>query len=189
VPRDRADWFAIVEQIEAGDQTALLRLTGLVSSLLTRAGAYRSDPSQVDLVQEICIALVEAVRRKAIREPGAFVGYAWATVRNRWLKLLRSRERKDSRHSDRELADLGADDLEPAAARGGIDPSTRVDLERALGSLPPAERVAIEAIYLQGQSYEEAAQALDLPLGTLKRRQGSGLKRLRQAMQIDGRFP
>jgi RNA polymerase sigma-70 factor (ECF subfamily) len=188
VPRDRADWFAIVEQIEAGDQAALLRLTALVASLLTRAGAYRSDPGQSDLVQEICIALVEAVRRQAIRERGAFVGYAWATVRNRWLKLLRTRERKDSRHSDRELADLGAEDLEPGAALGGIDPGTRVDLERALGALPAPERLAIEAIYLRGQSYEEAAAALELPLGTLKRRQNSGLKRLRQTLQADGRF-
>lgn len=188
MPRDRADWFAIVEQIETGDQVALLRLTALVSSLLTRAGAYRSDPGQSDLVQEICIALVEAVRRQAIRDRAAFVGYAWATVRNRWLKLLRSRERKDSRHSDRELAELGAEDVEPGAARGGIDPGTRVDLERALGSLPPAERVAIEAIYLRGQSYEEAAETLDLPMGTLKRRQVSGLRRLRLAMQVDGGF-
>lgn len=188
MPRDRADWFAIAAQIEAGDQAALLRLTGLVSSLLTRVGAYRADSSHQDLVQEITVALIEGVRRGAIREPSAFVGYAWTTTRNRWLNLLRSRERREARQSDRAPEELGADDPAPEAQRAELDPGTRLDLERAFERLPGPERAAIAAIYLEGKSYEEAAKELGIPLGTLKRRQWNGLKLLRQCMQVDGSF-
>jgi RNA polymerase sigma-70 factor (ECF subfamily) len=188
VPRDRADWFAIAAQIEAGDAAALLRLTGLVSSLLMRVGAYRTDASHQDLVQEITVALLDGVRRGAIHEPSKFVGYAWTTTRNRWLNLLRSRERSEARPSDRPLEELGPDDPALEAQRHEIDPGTRLDLERAFERLPGPERAAIAAIYLEGRSYEEAAKELGVPLGTLKRRQWNGLKLLRQCMQVDGSF-
>ena len=50
--------------------------------------------------------------------------------------------------------------------------------------MPEREKNVIQAIYIQGHSYEEAAQQLGIPFGTLKRLQTQGLKLLRQKMQI-----
>src|SRR5262245_41806466 len=115
-----------------------MRLTGLVASLLTRMGAYRKDESHEDLVQETTMALIEAVRRGAIRDRSAFVGYAWTAVRNRWLNVVRARDRRGFRVDGSELHELAPADLEPGAPQAAepLDPGSRMDLERALGVLP-----------------------------------------------------
>ncbi len=69
-------------------------------------------------------------------------------------------------------ADVGAD---PAAGQ-----SLRIDLERALDSLPEAERVAIMHCFHLDLSHEEAAEVLHLPLGTLKSHVARGKARLRE---------
>jgi RNA polymerase sigma-70 factor (ECF subfamily) len=48
------------------------------------------------------------------------------------------------------------------------DVASRVDLERALATLSDGERAAIAACYYADLSHEEAAQALGIPVGTVK---------------------
>jgi RNA polymerase sigma-70 factor (ECF subfamily) len=188
--REPVDWFEVVAKLEAGDDAALLRLTDLVATLLARIGAYRSEEGMEDLIQEVSLALVQSVRRGAIAERDRFLAYAWSVARNRWINHLKARSRRRPGEPDIDPEELSAGDLAPGAGpeTEGRDPGMRIDLERALTALPDEERQVIEAVYLRGQSYAEAAQALGLALGTLKRRQSSGLRRLRERMQIDGSF-
>jgi RNA polymerase sigma-70 factor (ECF subfamily) len=190
MPREAVDWFEIVAKLEAGDDAALLRLTGLISSILARIGAYRGGDALEDLIQEVAMALVQSVRRGAIAERERFVGYAWSVARNRWINQVKAQQRRSSPAPAPDPGEVSAADLAPGApgAPAERDPGTRIDLERALARLPSEERVVIEAIYIQGQSYAEAAAALGVPLGTLKRRQWSGLRLLRESMQADGSF-
>jgi RNA polymerase sigma-70 factor (ECF subfamily) len=67
------------------------------------------------------------------------------------------------------------------------EPGDLLDLRRALATLPEKERLVIEAVYAEGQSYEEAAARLGMPLGTLKRLQTQGLRILRQSMGVVSR--
>ena len=48
------------------------------------------------------------------------------------------------------------------------DVVAKVDLERALATLSDGERAAIAACYYADLSHEEAAQALGMPVGTVK---------------------
>jgi RNA polymerase sigma-70 factor, ECF subfamily len=64
------------------------------------------------------------------------------------------------------------------------DLDVRLDLDRALGALPELQRRVVEAIFMRGYSYEEAAELVAVPLGTLKRAQTRGLAQLRQHMQV-----
>jgi RNA polymerase sigma-70 factor (ECF subfamily) len=48
------------------------------------------------------------------------------------------------------------------------DIAARVDLERAMACLSDGERAAIAACYYADLSHEEAAQALGIPVGTVK---------------------
>jgi DNA-directed RNA polymerase specialized sigma24 family protein len=64
------------------------------------------------------------------------------------------------------------------------DPGVRLDLDRALRSLSTLQRHAVEAIFLCGHTYEEAACVVKVPLGTLKRAQTRGLALLREHMEI-----
>lgn len=65
----------------------------------------------------------------------------------------------------------------------GADPSWHRDVERdvnwAIGQLPEPERVALIHCYQLDLSHEEAAQVLDVPLGTLKSHVLRGKMRLR----------
>jgi RNA polymerase sigma-70 factor (ECF subfamily) len=54
----------------------------------------------------------------------------------------------------------------------------RIVLEEALASLPIEQRAAVIAVDVQGLSVEEAAQALDIPVGTVKSRCARGRAKL-----------
>ena len=53
---------------------------------------------------------------------------------------------------------------------------------RALGTLPEAQRVALELAYFGGLSHSEIAERLEAPLGTVKGRIRQGMLRLRELL-------
>jgi RNA polymerase sigma-70 factor (ECF subfamily) len=78
----------------------------------------------------------------------------------------------------------------------GADPQAAFDLAQqaqclrlALTMLSPAERQAIETAYFSGLTHAETAVRLCVPVGTIKTRIRSGLKKLREAMAEEGRDP
>jgi len=58
--------------------------------------------------------------------------------------------------------------------------AVRETLDAALDRLPTREREVLVLVYLEGFSYEQAAAALNLSLGTVASRAGRGLQRLRE---------
>jgi RNA polymerase sigma-70 factor (ECF subfamily) len=79
---------------------------------------------------------------------------------------------------------------EPALDPGPLDRAeqswTSWRVHRALEELPPTERVVLELAYWQGLSQSEIAERLGIPLGTVKTRTRSGLRRL--ADLLEGEF-
>jgi len=70
------------------------------------------------------------------------------------------------------------------------DLASEVDRSRAaekvrgvLGSMPSAQRSALEMVYFQGLSHSEIADKTGEPLGTIKTRIRAGLMMLRKAFQ------
>ena len=87
--------------------------------------------------------------------------------------------------------DLVQDGLEPAhdglhAAPPEQDagPGLR-DLGRALAQLSEDQRQAVLLVGLEGLAYAEAAEVLDVPLGTVMSRLNRGRQRLRELMGAD----
>jgi len=78
----------------------------------------------------------------------------------------------------RDLRDLLVDEREPTPFDHAKGADLARDLEWALGQLRPEYRRLIVLRYQQDQAYEEIAEALDLPLGTVK----SHLHRARQEL-------
>lgn len=84
-------------------------------------------------------------------------------------------------------------ELEPQLPRLGERPRQTEDLElaaleRALGELPPDQRSVVLLVGLEGLSYQEAADALGIPIGTVMSRLHRGRERLRQLL-ADGETP
>jgi len=72
--------------------------------------------------------------------------------------------------------------LEIDSPRFTPDRTLRLSLQAALGDLRPAERDALKMIYFGGFTYGQAAEQLDVPLGTLKSRLRSALRKLTERL-------
>jgi RNA polymerase sigma factor (sigma-70 family) len=152
----------------AGDRPAfgeLVRRHGSsVRGLLRRMGA---EPSLADdLAQDAFLAAFERIAE--FRGEGTFVGW----VRRIAARLYIRRWRRDG------LTDQAEGDLEEVTGGEAIAAS-RIDLDEALKSLSPSERMCVSLCYGAGMSHAEAAEALNAPLGTVKSHVKRGLDKLR----------
>jgi RNA polymerase sigma-70 factor (ECF subfamily) len=75
-----------------------------------------------------------------------------------------------------------ADPNEPTPETRVIDPIMDSALSDALERLPDHYRVVIDLVDVGGSSYEDAAQELDIPVGTVMSRLHRGRRRLRDAL-------
>ncbi|GLQ20651.1 hypothetical protein GCM10007854_16060 [Algimonas porphyrae] len=107
-------------------------------------------------------------------------GETIATIRNMrsWLLRLAYRQFLDSHRRDKRRRDLAAGNAEPDEA-GHNDHGTRLDIARAMDSLPPERRACAMLCLALGHSHGDAAQITGLPLGTVK----SHVNRARTALQ------
>ncbi|MBN1940200.1 MAG: RNA polymerase sigma factor [Candidatus Aminicenantes bacterium] len=80
-------------------------------------------------------------------------------------------------------------DETPVAIRSSPDEAGRGEsrgtLEARLDRLPPKYKVPIQLFYFEGFAYEDIAETLNIPVGTVKTHLFRGLKRLREEMQGD----
>jgi RNA polymerase sigma-70 factor (ECF subfamily) len=84
------------------------------------------------------------------------------------------------------LDDVKARVSAPAAAdRHANDLELRDRLEKAIAQLPAQQRVLIAAHYLRGVQYEELAEAMSLPLGTVKTQLHRAKRQLRTLLETD----
>ncbi|MDP1618036.1 RNA polymerase sigma factor [Phenylobacterium sp.] len=154
----------------AGDRQAfgeLVRRHGsAVRGLLRRMGASASEAD--DLAQDAFISAFESISE--FRGEGAFAA---------WVKKIAARacmRRMQRAKRLRDLTAAGADDPAPVAHP---DPGGRMDLDEALKALTDGERLCVSLCYGAGLSHGEAAEALNLPLGTVKSHVKRGLDKLR----------
>lgn len=126
-----------------------------------------------DLAQQ---AFVQAWRRLPdLRDPGAFGGWLKRVAVNVWLAEAR---RAQLPFDDDEEALVGVPDPEPSPERA----AGRIDLERALAGLRPAERVCVVLAHGEGMTHPEIAETAGLPLGTVKSHVLRGTAKLKQIL-------
>ncbi len=110
--------------------------------------------------------------------------YLEILARSRALDLVRARLRAEKRELEAQqieaLGRVGA--REPAPLSGLLDRERRRTLLRALEGLDPSQRQVIEMAFFGGMTHVQVAEALDLPLGTVKARIRAGLHLLRRLL-------
>jgi RNA polymerase sigma-70 factor (ECF subfamily) len=172
------DWTEVLRRIVEGDQLALAQAGRLVNGFLVRWNAYALRDEWDDLVQEVVCAGTIALRDGRIRDPGAVVSFLATTARFKYVDRLRILL---GAGTGERLAweDYIASGETPAE---GLEAEVREDLRRALSKIPDKKREAVAAVYIGGLTYEEAAGATGIPLGTLKRYLRDGLAQLREEL-------
>jgi RNA polymerase sigma factor (sigma-70 family) len=131
-----------------------------------------------DLAQ---MAFVQAWRHlSALRDPGAFGGWLKRVAVNVWLADAR---RAAPPIEDNEEAFLAAADPAPSPERA----AGRLDLERALATLKPDERLCVVLAHGEGMTHPEIAAAAGMPLGTVKSHVLRGTEKLKRIIaRMDG---
>jgi RNA polymerase sigma-70 factor (ECF subfamily) len=123
-------------------------------------------------------AFLTAFERIAeFRGEGTFAGWVKRIAARHYLRRLQKERKLGSFAGD------GGEDDTPAE-RGDAD--AVIDLDEGLKSLNPAERLCVSMCFGAGLSHAEAAEALNLPLGTVKSHVKRGLEKLRARMAPSG---
>jgi len=140
------------------------RHSSAVRGVLRRMGAHAAEAD--DVAQDAFLAAFERISE--FRGEGTFAG---------WVKKIAARLYLRRLHRDRRLGALTEEEPADEAPRGDADAA--IDLEGALKALGNAERLCVTMCFGAGLSHSEAAEALNLPLGTVKSHVKRGLEKLR----------
>lgn len=184
------DWRAIVDRAVAGDRAAYARLVRLVTSFLTRWRAYDFQADWDDIVQEVLMSTVEAQRAGRLADSGALLAFVRQAARFKFIDRIRRLERRgrpvelDEGRSAAGTGETGGTALAwpPAEGGEGVAVELRLAVREALAKLDERERQAVTWVYLGGHTYEEAAVATGIPLGTLKRALRTALASLKEVL-------
>ena len=165
----------------AGDDEQALRLLveryqGMMLNFFARSGA-ESDAE--DLVQETFVRLYRY--RKRYRPTAKLTTFLHTLARHVLLDHVRRRKRwfRLLDGWSRQAPDM---DARSAGAAG-----RRMDAERLMNGLSEEMRSVVVLVFYQGLAYQEAAEVLGVPVGTVKSRMFNALNQMREQMQQDGK--
>lgn len=155
----------------------------LVDGHLDAVHAYaRSKLRQEDLAKELVqrTFLKAFQKRSQLRDPLAARGWLLSILRNEIAMEFRS----TARFEVWDEQDFEA--LPGPEAEEGVDPSLLEALPDALARIPEAARTLLLLRFQQELSYEQIADLLDLPLGTVQSRLHRAKASLKAALNKDG---
>jgi RNA polymerase sigma-70 factor (ECF subfamily) len=181
------EWVELVRGVAAGRQAALHALYArshrIVFTLAVRITCSR------ETAEEVTLDVFHDVWRRAAAYDaanGTVLGWIMNQARSRAIDRIRFEQR-------RKRVDPLPDPAEPELA---ADPREALELVQrcatvrsALAALTGEERRAIESAFFAGLTHAEIAQRSQQPLGTVKTRIRSGLRKLRRALEAQEEFP
>lgn len=117
-----------------------------------------------DLVQAACL---KALERWHQWQPGtSLASWLLRIVQNTWIDEFRSRARQATDSDDDALLDLPGEDGRAVVERRSELQAVR----RGIAALPEEQRAVLLLVTVDGLSYQEAADALGVPMGTVMSR-------------------
>jgi RNA polymerase sigma-70 factor (ECF subfamily) len=152
------------------------RYSGLMKGLIMKV--LHNDAESDDLLQEIFIEIWNRANSYS-QDKGKPLGWIITLSRRRAIDRLRKRDTYN-RVEDRfaEETKNRPHDWFAHVEEDVAQSEMRSFLQRALSSLPDAQRQAIELAYFKGMSQREIAAHTGTPLGTIKTRLELALKKL-----------
>lgn len=150
--------------IEDGLSAAMPALLPRLWRFALRLAGDRHDAE--DLLQRTCLRALE--RRHQLRPGTSQLSWMFSIAHSVWLNEVRSRQIRN--HASMQWNE---DLLETLADTSAPDPETDALHRQILGAvarLPDAQRAVMLLVAVEGLSYREAAEALEVPIGTIMSR-------------------
>jgi RNA polymerase sigma-70 factor (ECF subfamily) len=177
----------LVDRCRGGDQGAFQELVdaykGLVFALIARTIQDRSRAE--DLAQDVFLRIHRGL--PYFRGEARLSTWIYRIVAN---VCLQDHSKPAAAMALDSAVSLDDPDRRPRttaaiADRRFSDLELRDRLEKAIARLPPQYRLVIAAHYLDGIAYEELADALQLPLGTVKTQLHRAKQQLRRLLETE----
>ena len=161
----------LLERCRRGDEAAWNELVGRYTRRvfgLSYRFAGRADEAE-DLTQEVFVRVYQSLDRYRSNE-GAFGTWLMTVARNHAIDhYRRRREERLRRTDDPELLERASSGEESPVL--SLERAERVEMvQKGIRALPVDLREPLILCDLQGLPYEEVAQTLNIPLGTVKSR-------------------
>ena len=135
------------------------------------------DDAAREIFQDVWVRVIRGIPR--LRDGSKLRAWLFGIARRTLMDRLRQ-EYAQSPTVDVDVDEIAAD------GSTGEDAEELQELERALALLPIVEREVLTLFYLQELSLNEVAEALKVPVGTIKSRLFRAKRLLRQAMTARG---
>lgn len=175
------EWGLLIERIALEDQTALAELYDQTSSVVfgVTLRILRDRSSAEEATLDV---YMQIWRQARTYEPSRGTPAAWlfCMARSRALDRLRATARTRAVESafDGALLETAISGDDPEAS-SIVAEQCRI-VREAMRHLTDDQRQVIEVAYFGGLTHSEIAEALGLPIGTVKTRIRAGMERLRQ---------
>jgi RNA polymerase sigma-70 factor (ECF subfamily) len=178
----------LILQAQRGDQAAFRKL---VERHQRRAfsialGLVRDENDARELVQEAFLRVYRSLN--SFQGGSSFFTWLYRIVTNLSIDLMRKPGRKEAELTEQHLEDESAD-LPLVARIDGADPLDVIRrreiagrIQAALDALPPYHRGVILMREVEGMSYEEMAEAMNVSKGTIMSRLFHARQKLQKAL-------
>lgn len=157
-------YAAVIQELDVPVYRFLLRLSG-------DSGAAE------DLTQETFLAVWQGIDR--FMERSKFATWVFGIAYRQFL-----------RHRDKRMPETTNQEWEPCDVSDMSDPSDtavradeREQIRQAVYSLPHPYREVVILVHLDGLSYGETAEVLEIPVGTVKSRMNGAFRLLREKLR------
>jgi len=146
----------------------------------------RNPTDAEDLVQDTMLRAYRGIGRFDGRHPRAWL---LTIMRNAQINRVRRKRPELLRDPDatmERLADEGSADIGPESQV--VEAVYDAAVENAVEALPEKFRAVVELVDIQALSYQEAAQILDVPTGTVMSRLHRARTRIRKHLEDSGAY-
>jgi RNA polymerase sigma-70 factor (ECF subfamily) len=133
-----------------------------------------------DLLQSACL---RALDRAEQWRPGTRLdSWLYRILQNLWIDQIRSGRRREIAIDEDEMAAVpGGDHAREMEARLGL-----AAVRREIAKLPAEQRAVLLLVSVEGASYKEAAEILEIPIGTVMSRLSRARLTLGEALEDRG---
>lgn len=189
----KEQWTELVERSKAGDASAFEELYRFTINLVEKECAKNLQGHRSDVDDAVNDAYLNMwLKIHQLETPEAFPGWARRIAHNTACSMSDSRRRKSGKDECRPLVSSeeheGLDTI-PEVENADISPEYAVDqdylkeiMEEALAGLNEKQRKCLE-MHNQGMQYQEIAEKLDMPLGSVKSSISYGKKRMQEKLR------
>jgi RNA polymerase sigma-70 factor (ECF subfamily) len=193
---------ALIQAAQKGDRAAFRRLVERHQrrAFAIALGMVRDENDARDLVQEAFLRVYRGLGR--FQGDSSFFTWFYRIVTNLAIDFMRKPSRKETEHDEGRALDSAAEADFPFISRiDGAEPlegvhrhELAIRLRAALDALPPYHRGVVLMREVEGMSYEEMAQAMNVSKGTIMSRLFHARQKLQRALvdcyaEVSGKAP